>query len=167
MHAIRVYRQQVEGEVVFSYNFYEHPFAPANLVVRKLFAAMLDVARPRLTHLRIEYNDLLLAEKLGRRAGEVLRQLGASRETIRENRNEKGITYSRTFTAELTEERWRYFYQLKDLAQFPSYALLEGERPRVWFYFNQYLALSLPEPEHCLFADRLQQAQLPYTIVAV
>lgn len=166
MNAIRIYRQQTEGEMVFSYNVYEHPFAPTNLVVRKLFVAMLDAARPRLTHVRIEYNDLQLAEKLGKRAGEVLHQLGASRETIRENKNEKGITYSRTFTAELTEERMDYFYQLKDIAQFPFYALLEGERQRVWFYFNQYLALALPESEHGLFTDCLQQAQLSYTIVA-
>jgi hypothetical protein len=166
MNAIRLYRRQAGADVVLSYDFHEHQFAPSNLVVRKLFMAMLDAARPRLTHLQVEYNDHMLAEKLGRRAADVLKQLGASRETIRENKNEAGITYSRTFTAELTEERFRYFYHLKDIAPFSRYALLEGERQRVLFYFSQYLALFLPEAELVLFEQRLQQAQIPYKMVA-
>ncbi|UFJ41575.1 hypothetical protein LOK74_03315 [Brevibacillus humidisoli] len=167
MNAIRFYRHQRGDEVVLEYNFYDHQFAPTNLVVRKLFMAMLDAARNRLTNLEIEYNDHMLAEKLGRRAVEVLQLLGASRETMRENKSEDGVTYSRTFTAALTEERFQYFYQLQDIAQFPCYRLLEGGRQRVVFYFNQYLSLHLPEKELPQFFQRLQEVQVPFQIIAV
>ncbi|MBO8163741.1 MAG: hypothetical protein H0Z34_08530 [Brevibacillus sp.] len=165
MNAIRFYRQEHDGETVLSYDFYEHNFAPTNLVVRKLWMAMLDSSRHRLTHLRIEYNDHMLAEKLGRRAAEVLRLLGASRETIRENKNDEGITYSRTFTAPLSDERFQYLYYLQDISQFPHYCLMEEQQERVVFYFQQYLSLRLPAAEQRRFFGRMEAFQIPYQVV--
>lgn len=163
MHAIRFYRQVREGEALLEYNFYDNGFAPSNLVVRKVWMAMLRSVQKRLTHLEIEYNDKMLLDRLGKRAVEVLRFLGASRENVRENQS-NGITYSRTFRAELTAERYQYFYQMMDVSEFSHLRLQEGERDRTVFYFGQYLLLTIPAEEEEGFYHMLDELQVPYRV---
>jgi len=164
MNAIVLYRQTIGEEASYEYNFYDNKFAPSNLVVRKVLMAMLSAARGRLTHLQVEYNDLMLAEKLGRRAGELLRFLGASKENLQEQRSGE-VVVSRTFRAELTPERYDYFYHLKDVSELSHYRLLEGETDRVVFYFNQYLLVQLPVAEEERFLEALTELQVPYRMV--
>jgi hypothetical protein len=163
VHAITLYRHESAGEAVLEYNFYDHQFAPTNLVVRKVLMAMLAAVKARLTHLEVEYNDQMLADKFGKRASELLRLLGATRENVRENRSGEQVI-SRTFRAELTAERYDYFYQLKDVAELSHYRLLEDSRERIVFYFNRYLAIRLPLAEEQQLYQQLATQQVPYQI---
>ncbi|WP_019122026.1 hypothetical protein [Brevibacillus massiliensis] len=163
MNGILFYRWEQDGDARLEYDFYENQFAPTNLVVHKVFRAMLDSVRRRLDRLEVEYNDSLLAEKLGRRAGEVLRFLGASRDNLVDHRS-GDVVVSRSFHAELTEERFQYFYKLLDVAQFPRFRLSEGERERILFHFGQYLLLRIPLAEERQFYDQLESWQVPYKI---
>ncbi len=160
MQSITLYRHEADGEAVLEYNFYDHQFAPTNLVVRKVLMAMLASVKERLTHLEVEYNDRMLADKFGKRASELLRFLGASKENMRENRNGDEVI-SRIFRAELTDERYDYFYQLKDVSELSHYRLLEESRDRVVFYFNRYLMIRIPLAEEESFYQQLAQLQVP------
>jgi hypothetical protein len=167
VNAIVLYTRQWENHTSFEFNFFDNQFAPGNLVVRKVLMAMLESVKQRLTHLEVEYNDSMLADKLGaRRAGELLRLLGASRENTRENRN-GDIVVSRTFRAELTPERYAYFRNLLDVSELSHYRLLEGEEERVVFYFTQYLVLYCPKEEAAGFLKQLDNMQLPYKLVSI
>jgi|GEM_PF-603577 len=166
MHAIQLYRQVMDGEAAFECNFYDNQLAPSNLVVRKVFAAMLSSVQERLNRLEVEYHDRMIADKLGVRAGEVLRFLGASGESLRENKSGDTLV-SRSFEAELTEERYRFFHELNDLSKLMHYRLKEDERDRVVFYFSQYLLLQLPVEEESMFYEQLQKAQLPYKVIPI
>lgn len=164
INAIKLYRHESDGEAVLEYNFYDNQFAPSNLVVRKIFLAMLESTHARLNRLELEYNDLMIAEKLGRKAAEVLRFLGASSDNMNENRS-GDILVSRTFEADLSEERSRFFYELVDLSDFMHYRLKEGKRDRIVFYFSQYLMVQLPFSEEQRFYDQLQNMQVPFQVV--
>ncbi|NGQ97277.1 hypothetical protein G3578_19240 [Brevibacillus sp. SYP-B805] len=166
MQRIVFYRHEKDGEAFYEYNFYDHQFAPTNLVVRKILMAMLESVREQLTHLEVEYNDKMLADKLGKRAGELLRFLGAARENLQENRS-GDVVVSRQFRAELTPERYDYFYQMKDVSELSHYRLLAGERERIVFYFNRYLLLQLPIGDEERFYAALTERQVPYKIEAV
>ncbi|MFY0544620.1 hypothetical protein [Brevibacillus sp. H7] len=167
MNAIVLYTRESDKEVAFEYNFFDNQFAPGNLVVRKVLMSMLNSVRQRLTHLEVEYNDSMLADKLGaKRAGELLRFLGATRENRRDNRSGE-IVVSRTFRAELTSERFEYFYNLLDVSELSHYRLLEGERDRIVFYFTQYLLLRCPSEESALFLKQLDDMQVPYKLVSI
>jgi hypothetical protein len=166
MNAIVFYTHAGAGEIIYEYNFYDNKFAPSNLVVRKIFMAMLNATKHRLTHLEVEYNDNMLADKLGKRAAELLRFLGANRDNVRENKSGEAVV-SRIFRAELTEERFDYFYHLTDLSLLSHYKLLEQEQERIVFYFNQYLTLTIPTQEEQLFLDQLKELQVPNKRVAI
>ncbi|MFM1654402.1 hypothetical protein ACI7RC_20245 [Brevibacillus sp. B_LB10_24] len=163
MNGIFFYRWVQDGEARLEYNFYENQFAPTNLVVHKVFRAMLESVRQRVDRLEVEYNDSLLAEKLGRQAGEVLRFLGASRENLVDHKS-GDVVVSRSFRAELTEERYQYFYKLLDVALFPRFGLSEGEREHISFHYGQYLLLRIPLAEERQFYDQLEGWQVPYQI---
>jgi hypothetical protein len=166
MQQILFYRHEKDGEAVLEYNFYDHQFAPTNLVVRKILMAMLESVKEQLTHLDVEYNDKMLADKLGKRAGELLRFLGAARDNLTENRS-GDVVVSRRFRAELTPERYEYFYQMKDVSELSHYRLLAGERERIVFYFNRYLLLQIPIAEEERFYAGLTERQVPYKVMAV
>lgn len=166
MHSIVLYQHVSNGEEAFEYNFYDHKFAPTNLIVRKVLMAMMDSTRQHLTHLEIEYNDGMLVEKLGKKAVDTLQLLGASKANLKENKSGE-VTYSRTFTAELTPERYEFMYLLPDVATFSRYRLLEGEQERVIFHFNQYLLLRIPQSESELFYTELQKRTVPYQVKAL
>lgn len=166
MNAIVFYTHGSGEDVIFEYNFYDNTFAPSNLVVRKVFMAMLASIHFRLTHLEVEYNDSMLADKLGKRAAEILRLLGASGENMRENKS-GDVVVSRQFRAELTPERYGYFYHLIDISELPHYKLLQGDKGRIVFYFNQYLKLSLPQGDETLFYAKLREFQIPYKLVSI
>lgn len=166
MNAIVFYTHESEGDIVFEYNFYDNTFAPSNLVVRKVFMAMLASIHFRLTHLEVEYNDSMIADKLGKRAGEILRLLGATSDNLKEEKS-GDVVVSRMFRAELTPERYGYFYHLLDISELPHYKLLENEKERIVFYFNQYVKLSLPSGEETLFYAKLREFQVPYKLVAI
>ncbi len=167
MNAIVLYTRPLGNETSFEYNFYDNQFAPSNLVVRKVFMAMLASVRNRLTHLEVEYNDSMLAEKMGaKRAGETLRFLGATKENRRDNRS-GDIVVSRSFRAELTPERFEYFATMLDVSELSHYRLLEGEQERIVFFFTQYLLLRCPQEEADHFLKRLDDVQLPYRLVSI
>jgi hypothetical protein len=166
MNAIVFYTHDAEDEIIYEYNFYDNKFAPGNLVVRKIFMAMLNASRHLLTHLEVEYNDAMLVEKMGKRAAELLRFLGANKENVRENKSGE-VVVSRVFRAELTEERFAYFYHLTDLSQLAHYRLLQGDNERIVFYFNQYLKLCIPKAEEHLFLAQLKELQVPYRRMAI
>jgi len=167
MNAIVLYSRERETVTSFEFNFFDNQFAPENLAVRKVLFAMLESVKPRLTHLEVEYNDSMLADKLGaKRARELLRFLGATRENTRVNRSGE-ITVSRTFRAELSPERYDYFRNLLDVSELSHYRLLEGEEERVVFYFTQYLALYCPREAADQFMKQLESMQLPYKLVAI
>ncbi len=163
MNAVLFYRHIQGQHVILEYNFYDNKFAPSNLVVRKILMAMLDTFGERLNKLEVEYNDAMLIEKLGRKAGETLRILGATKVNTKENRS-GDIVVSRSFTAPLTDERYAFFYQLLDLSSLPHYRLYQGEQVRIVFYFNQYLAIYLLPEEEELFFAKCQERSLPYTV---
>ncbi len=166
MNAIVFYRSQSAGEALLEYNLYDNKFAPGNLVVRKVLMAMLASVRERLDRLEVEYNDNMLVEKVGGRAADLLRFLGATKETLRENK-QGGVTVSRTFEAELTPERLDYFSAISDVSMLPHYRLKEGQTDRVVFYFNQYLLLRLPLQEERRFYDNLDELRVPHKTVSV
>lgn len=161
MKAIVFYRHQQTDHALVEYNFYDNQFAPSNLVVRKVWMAMLEAVQPALTDLELEYNDHLLLDKWKGRAGEVLRLLGATNETIREHRSGE-VVVSRSFRAELTEERYQFFYELKDLSLFPHYRLLAGDSERIVSYFNQYVSVRLYGDEEERFTQILERLHVPY-----
>ena len=146
------------------YNFYDNQFAPSNLVVLKIFRAMLESVKERLSRLELEYNDRMIADKLGKRAGEVLRLLGAASDNLKENK-QGDVLVSRTFEADLTEERYRFFLELLDLSDFIHYRLKEGEKDRIVYYFSQYLMLRLPIAEERLFYEKLAEVHVPYKLI--
>jgi hypothetical protein len=167
MNAIVFYTHVSADEISYEYNFYDNKFAPGNLVVRKIWMAMLNATKHRLTHLEVEYNDKMLADKMGaKRAGELLRFLGATRDNIRENRSGE-VVVSRHFRSELTAERYEYFYHLLDVSELSHYRLLEQDAERIVFYFNQYLLLRCPEPEAQAFVQQLEAFQVPYKLVSL
>lgn len=164
MQGIVFSRRESQGNALLEYSFYDNKFASGNLVVRKVFMAMLASVRERLTHLEVEYNDRMLAETLGKRAGEFLRMLGAAKENLKDNL--QGITVvSRRFRSELNEERYDFFYYIDDLARLPHYSLMEQEQARVVFYFSQYLLLQIPLEDEKQFYEQLKAAQIPYKVV--
>jgi len=160
MQSITLYRHVDAGDAVLEYNFYDHQFAPTNLVVRKVLMAMLSSVKERLTHLEVEYNDRMLAEKFGKRASELLRFLGASKENVRENRSGEEVI-SRTFRAELTAERYEYFYLLKDVSELSHYRLQDQSQDRIVFYFNRYLLIRIPLAEEEQLYQQLKELQVP------
>lgn len=164
MQGIVLSRNENAGEAVITYSFYDNKFASGNLVVRKLYMAMLSSVQTRLSHVEIEYNDLMVADTLGNRAGEVLRRLGASKDNLRENRSGDTIV-SRTFRSELTEDRYNYLFYFDDLARLAHYSFLEGDVVRVHFYFSQFLQLQIPLEEESRFYQELTKAQVPYKLV--
>lgn len=168
MNAIILYTRALGEATSFEFNFYDNQFATENLAVRKVLMSMLESVRERLTHVTVEYNDGMLAEKIGaRRAGELLRFLGASKENSQENRSQ-GIVVSRTFQSSLTEERYAYFYNLPDVAQLSHYRLQEGEEDRIVFYFTRYLQLIAPDQEAAdRFLGKLEELSLPYKLVPI
>lgn len=168
MNAIILYTRRQGESTSFEFNVFDNQFATENLAVRKVLMAMLDAVRNNLTELEIEYNDSMLLEKVGaKRAGELLRFLGATKENMRENQS-NGVVVSRTFQAPFTEERYEYFYNLTDIAQLSHYRLKEGEADRIVFYFTRYLQLLAPdEGSSQAFLDRLEAFSLPYKLVPI
>lgn len=165
MQAITLYRRQSGEDVSFEYNIFDNQFSPSNLAVRKVLMAMLESVHGRLSHLEVEYNDQMLADKWGaKRSAEWLVFLGAAKENRRDNRS-GDIVVSRTFRAPLTQERYAFFYNLQDISVFPHYRLQEEEQERVVFYFSRYLQLLAPLKEAERFLARLDEFQLPYKIV--
>jgi hypothetical protein len=166
MQKIVFYRQEKGREALLEYNFYDHQFAPSNLVVRKILMAMLASVKDQLTTLEVEYNDEMIADKLGKRAAELLRFLGATRETLRENKSGE-VVVSRTFRASLTAERYEYFYHLQDVSELSHYRLLAGDQERIVFYFNRYLTLRVPFEDEERFYAELTKLHVPHQVVAV
>ncbi|WP_232699840.1 hypothetical protein [Brevibacillus daliensis] len=166
MNAIRFYRHESNGQVELEYNFYDHKFAPTNLVVQKILMAMLQATEPLLTKLEVEYNDNMLAEKLGGRAATILQKLGATTSTVKENLA-NGVVISRVFEAELTPDRYAYFYNLKDVSELQRFVLKDEEVERVTSFFNQYLLLRIPHEYEQRFYDNLNQLHVPYSVVEV
>jgi hypothetical protein len=167
VNAVTFYTRRQGEETSFEYNFYDNGFSPSNLAVRKVLMAMLESVRPRLTHLEVEYNDGMLADKLGaRRAGELLRFLGASKANMRETYS-GDVVVSRVFRAPLTPERYDYFHTLPDVSQLSHYRLQEQEKDRIVFYFTRYLQLIAPQREAERFAARLEAYGLPYRWVPI
>lgn len=166
MQSIVLYHHTRQGEETFEYNFYDHKFAPTNLVVRKILMAMMDSVRQRLTHLEVEYNDKMLADKLGKKAVETLTLLGADSTNLIEHKS-NGIVYSRSFTAQMTAERFQYFYLLQDVGTFFRFRLLEEEQERVVFHFNQYLLLQIPTADTEGFYQQLRSRSVPYKVQAI
>lgn len=168
MNAITLYTKSIGPATSFEFNVFDNQFATENLAVRKVFMAMLESVRHCLSDVEIEYNDSMLAEKMGgRRAGELLRFLGATKENTRDNVS-NGVVISRTFRASLTQERYDYFYHLKDIAELAHYRLQEGEADRIVFYFTRYLQLIAPDRRsHDRFLERLESFSLPYRLVPI
>lgn len=168
MNAIILYTRRQGAATSFEFNVFDNQFATENLAVRKVLMAMLESVRERLSDVEIEYNDGMLAEKMGAaRAGELLRFLGATKENTRENRSHD-VVVSRTFRAELTRERYDYFYQLKDIATLAHYRLKEGDEDRIVFYFTRYLQLIAPdESSRDKFLAGLESYSLPYRLVPI
>lgn len=168
MNAITFYTRRLEQATSFEFNVFDNQFATENLAVRKVLMAMLESVQDRLSDVEIEYNDSMLAEKIGaKRAGELLRFLGANKDNSRETMS-NGVVVSRTFRAPLTEERYEYFYNLKDIATLAHYRLKEGEEDRIVFYFTRYLQLIAPDDQaHDTFFARLDSFSLPYKLVPI
>jgi len=166
MQAVLLYRKQVGEATSFEFNVFDNQFATENLAVRKVLMSMLEAVRPRLTELEVEYNDSMLIEKLGvRRAGELLRFLGSTKENTHEEKSQ-GIVVSRSFRSPITEERYQYFYEMKDIAELPHYRLQEGQEDRIVFYFSRYLQLIAPDQEAAsAFISGLEAFTLPYKLV--
>lgn len=168
MNAIILYTRQQGDATSFEFNVFDNQFATENLAVRKVLMAMLQSVRHTLTELVIEYNDSMLVEKIGaRRAGELLRFLGATKENSQENRS-NDVVVSRSFRAKLTDERYDYFYNLTDIAELSHYRLKAGDEDRIVFYFTRYLQLIAPDQKsHDAFLNGLQSFSLPYKLVPI
>lgn len=168
LNAIILYTRRLGDATSFEFNVFDNQFATENLAVRKVLMAMLESVHHVLTELEIEYNDSILIEKVGaRRAGELLRFLGATKDNSQENRS-NDVVVSRSFRASLTAERYDYFYNLTDIAQLSHYRLKEGEEDRIVFYFTRYLQLIAPDQKaHDAFLHRLESFSLPYKLVPI
>lgn len=168
MNAITFYTRRLDDATSFEFNLFDNRFATENLAVRKVLMAMLEAVRQRLSDVEVEYNDGMLADKVGaRRAGELLRFLGATKENSVENQS-NGVVVSRTFRAPLTEERYQYFYRLQDISTLAHYRLKEADEDRVVFYFSRYLQLIAPDEQAAdRFLAKLGSFSLPYRLVAI
>ncbi|KZE52457.1 MULTISPECIES: hypothetical protein [Brevibacillus] len=168
MNAIILYTKRQGQATSYEFNVFDNQFATENLAVRKVLMSMLESVRDRLTDLEVEYNDSMLAEKLGaKRAGETLRFLGATRENSKEHLS-NGIVVSRSFQAPMTPERYAYFYELTDIAQLSHYRLKEGDEDRIVFYFTRYLQLIAPDEQASqIFLQKLAEFSLPYKLVPI
>lgn len=168
MNAILLYTRQTEEATSFEFNMFDNQFATENLAVRKVLMSMMDSVRDRLNRLMVEYNDGMLAEKMGaRRAGELLRSLGVTKQITREHL-ENGIVISRSFETEMSEEKYAYFYNLTDVAQLPHYRMKEGDADRVVFYYSRYLQLIAPDQLAVdTFLGRLSDFSLPYKLIPI
>ncbi len=168
MNAITLYTRRLGQATSFEFNVFDNQFATENLAVRKVLMAMLESVHELLNELEIEYNDSMLAEKVGaKRAGELLRFLGATKDNSRETLT-NGVVVSRTFRAPLTEERYEYFYHLKDIATLAHYRLKEGDEDRIVFYFTRYLQLIAPDDRSLdRFLAGLDAFSLPYRLVPI
>ncbi|WP_421617643.1 hypothetical protein ACAF76_005555 [Brevibacillus sp. TJ4] len=168
MNAVLLYTRQIDEATSFEFNVFDNQFATENLAVRKVLMSMMEAVHERLDRLLVEYNDSMLAEKLGaRRAAEILRSLGGTQENMRENQ-ENGIVISRFFETEFTEEKYAFFYNMTDIAQLPHYRMKEGEADRVVFYYSRYLQLIAPDEKSAeKFLARLSDFSLPYKLVPI
>jgi len=168
MNAITFYTRRLDDATSFEFNLFDNRFATENLAVRKVLMAMLEAVRQRLSDVEVEYNDGMLADKVGaRRAGELLRFLGATKENSVENQS-NGVVVSRTFRTPLTEERYEYFYHLQDIATLAHYRLKEADEDRVVFYFSRYLQLIASDEQAAdRFLAKLGSLSLPYRLVAI
>ncbi|MGG1530728.1 hypothetical protein [Brevibacillus agri] len=168
MNAIVLYTKRPGQATSYEFNVFDNQFATENLAVRKVLMSMLESVRERLTDVEVEYNDSMLAEKLGaRRAAETLRFLGATKDNSKENRS-NGIVVSRSFQAPLTPERYAFFYGLTDIATLSHYRLKEGSEDRIVFYFTRYLQLIAPdESASQAFLQKLDEFSLPYRLVSI
>ena len=167
MNAILLYTREWNGNVSFEFNLYDNQFATENLAVRKVLMAMMDSVRDRLDRLMIEYNDGMLAEKMGaKKAGELLRFLGAAKDNLREHK-ENGVVITRSFETELTGEKYDFFYNLADVARIPHYRMKERDEDRVVFYYSRYLQLIAPAPAADKFLGKLSDFSLPYRLVPI
>ncbi|MED1795972.1 hypothetical protein P4V54_25235 [Brevibacillus nitrificans] len=168
MNGVTFYTKRINQATSFEFNVFDNQFATENLAVRKVLMSMLESVAQRLSDLEVEYNDSMLAEKVGgRRAGELLRLLGATKENTRENLS-NGVVVSRTFRAPLTEERYDYFYNQRDIATLAHYRLQEGQEDRIVFYFTRYLQLIAPDQEaYDKFLAKLESFSLPYKLVPI
>lgn len=164
MIGILFYRNRHEdGHVTLQYNFYDNGFAPSNLVVRKVLIAMLSVCADQLTQFEVEYNDRQLLDKWSGRAGEVLKLLGATSDNLHEVKSGE-IVVSRSFRADMTPERYRFFDELRDVSLLPHYRFFAGAEERIVYYFNQYLSIRLPAAEEESFWQALRELHVPYRI---
>lgn len=163
MNAILFYRHPQSDHALVEYNFYDNGFAPSNLVVRKVLMAMLAVLKEKLTQLEVEYNDHQLLDKWSGRAGAVLKLLGAKSANLQEVKS-GDVVVSRSFRAELTPERFQFFYELKDLSLLSHYRLLAGEKEQIVYYFNQYLSIRLSPEAEKRFWHTLLELHVPYRI---
>ncbi|GED69035.1 hypothetical protein BRE01_27370 [Brevibacillus reuszeri] len=168
MNAITLYTRKQGEATSFEFNVFDNQFATENLAVRKVLMAMLESVRHTLTVLEIEYNDSMLVEKVGaKKAGELLRFLGATKENSQEHRS-NDIVVSRSFRTALTDERYDYFYNLTDIAQLSHYRLKAGDEDRIVFYFTRYLQLIAPDQQsHDTFLNKLESFSLPYKLVPI
>lgn len=163
MIGILFYRKLQDDHVTLQYNFYDNGFAPSNLVVRKVLMAMLSVCKEELTQLTVEYNDRQLLDKWSTRAGSVLTLLGATPGNLREEKSGE-VVVSRSFHADMTPERYQFFYELKDVSLLPHYRFFAEEEERIVYYFNQYLSICLPQGEEDAFWQTLREMHVPYRI---
>jgi hypothetical protein len=168
MNAVLLYTRQIEKATSFEFNVFDNQFATENLAVRKVLMSMMESVRDRLDRLMIEYNDSMLVDKWGaRRAGEILRQLGGTKENTIEHA-ENGIVISRSFETAFTEEKYAFFYNMTDVAQLPHYRMKEGEADRVVFYYSRYLQLIAPDEQSVAkFLGKLSDFSLPYKLVPI
>lgn len=168
MNAVIFYTRRIADATSFEFNVFDNQFATENLAVRKVLMAMLEAVQPYLTDLEIEYNDSMLVEKLGvRRAGELLRLLGGTKENTREHRS-NDVVVSRSFHSSMSEEKYAYFYHMKDIAELPHYRLKEADEDRIVFYFTRYLQLIAPNQQAAeVFLNKLTAYSLPYKLVAL
>ncbi|MBH0330782.1 MULTISPECIES: hypothetical protein [Brevibacillus] len=168
LNAIILYTRRQGEATSFEFNVFDNQFATENLAVRKVLMAMLAAVSNKLTDLEVEYNDSILVEKVGaKRAGELLRFLGATKENMRENLS-NGVVVSRIFHAPFTKEHYEYFYNLTDIAQLSHYRLQEGKEDRIVFYFTRYLQLIAPdEKSRQVFLEGLEEFSLPYKLVSI
>jgi hypothetical protein len=166
VNAVILYTRRIGEATSFEFNVFDNQFATENLAVRKVLMSMLEAVRSHLTDLEVEYNDSMLIEKLGaRRAGEVLRMLGSTKENTTEQRT-NDIVVSRSFRSEWTEQKYQYFYHMKDIAELPHYRLKEGGEDRIVFYFTRYLQLIAPDQQAAdAFLSKLTEFSLPYKLV--
>lgn len=163
LYLIKNEKNQALSEYI--YRFDDHTLSPANQVLTRLFRQMILAVEEELTALEAEYIDHQMVQLVGlKRAQEILSLLGATKDTIKENR--KGdVVLSRSFRSQLSPSALHYFKRIQDLEELSAYRLYANDTLKVEVYFGKEMKAQFTPEEEAKFLKLIKEERIPIKVL--